>query len=413
MKKDSLYDPAAEDALVGGCLVWPQTLTEVVTVIDPSDFGTPSNGQAFAALTRLHADGARIDQTTFRDQLRRDGTYDAVGPRVLDLMHAGECPSPRAVEIVQRYSLRRRLALDLSDAQTKVRDLTVDPIATLEAHLANLASIDSPLAGGSPDDESVEEFLQRTTATPTPWLIPGLLRPDWRAIIVGPEGFGKSYLLRQIGVGAAYGVHPFVENKPIAPVSVLIVDLENPEDSLHASLDVLVRHAKEVAAPDVEPNLRLWRRPGGIDLRSRVGRAELETLISERRPELVVLGPLYKAYSIRASEGYELPAREVQQVLDDLRTRYQFAVIIEDHAPQAAAGAKRDWRPYGSSFWLRWPEIGIGLTPVGKGHTLELTRWRGDRSKTAWPSKISRSESGWPWTRPQRTQPLSAVEVAA
>jgi replicative DNA helicase len=207
-------------------------------------------------------------------------------------------------------------------------------------------------------------------------------------------------------------VHPFAE-KLIAPVSVLIADLENPEDSLHASLDVLVRHAGAVAAPNLKPNLRLWHQPGGIDLRSREGRAQLETVISERRPDLVVLGPLYKAYSIRASEGYELPAREAQQVLDDLRTHYRFALLIEDHAPQAAGGSKRDWRPYGSSLWLRWPEVGIGLNPVdNKGQTLQLTRWRGDRSKTVWPRQISRSESGWPWSV-QQAQPLGAMEVAA
>src|SRR5690606_35055657 len=54
----------------------------------------------------------------------------------------------------------------------------------------------------------------------------------WRIVIAGEEGIGKMVLLRQIGHCLAAGIHPFVANKTIEPRRVLIVDVENPADTI-------------------------------------------------------------------------------------------------------------------------------------------------------------------------------------
>lgn len=56
----------------------------------------------------------------------------------------------------------------------------------------------------------------------------------------------------------------------------------------------------------------------------------------------------------------------------------------------------REMRPYGSSLFLRWPEIGIGLKPDGEQGDLWVGRWRGDRLENNWPDKLVRGQI-WPW----------------
>jgi hypothetical protein len=123
---------------------------------------------------------------------------------------------------------------------------------------------------------------------------------------------------------------------------------------------------------------------------------ELESILRRRRPELVAFGPFYKSYSRKASESDEQVAAEVQEVLDDLRTRFSFALVGEHHAPKAQQG-HRDLSPFGSSLWLRWPELGLKLVPmVDRPGALRVQRWRGDRAEVRWPDELHRDRV-WPF----------------
>ena len=211
---------------------------------------------------------------------------------------------------------------------------------------------------------------------------------------MAPEGVGKSELARQVVTCAAYGLHPFTVD-PIPAVPALLVDLENPRELVRRRLGTLAETAHRAAKGDREP-LTLWHRPGGIDLRRRSDRVAFEDVLRRRRPKLVAFGPVYKSYTRTGRESDEQVAAEVQAILDDLRTRYSFALILEHHAPGASGGV-RDLRPFGSSLWLRWPEYGIKLTPDReRPGSLTVGRWRGDRSEAAWPDRLDRSDL-WPW----------------
>ena len=143
----------------------------------------------------------------------------------------------------------------------------------------------------------------------------------------------------------------------------------------------------------------VWHRPGGVDLRKRSDRRQFEEVLRQHRPELVCLGPLYKAFRRRAGETDEQAAAEMQEILDDLRTRYGFALVMEHHAPKAQGGV-RDLAPFGSSLWLRWGEIRMSLTPPDKSfpvRSLELLPFSGSRVEHGWPDRIDRSGNGLPW----------------
>jgi len=81
------------------------------------------------------------------------------------------------------------------------------------------------------------------------------------------------------------------------------------------------------------------------------------------------------------------------RVLDDLRTRYNFGLVMEHHAPKGQQGQKREMTPFGSSSWLRWPEIGVSLyTDKTDPRIVHVRRFRGDRlSNVAWPDQVLRS----------------------
>jgi hypothetical protein len=210
--------------------------------------------------------------------------------------------------------------------------------------------------------------------------------------------------MRQIAGAAAQGVHPFRLNA-IPPIRTLLLDAENPPDAIVETAHPIRDRAYQVAGDSYdEDRAYIWHRPGGLNLRDRKDRLTLEQVLAECRPDVLCAGPMYKLYRVGGRErGDEQATHEVQTVLDDLRTRFGFALVLEHHAPKAQAGV-RDMLPYGSSLWLRWPELGLSLSVKNSkwpkdypADALAVGRWRRDRVQCAWPDRLDRGGS-WPWT---------------
>ncbi|MBA3361938.1 MAG: AAA family ATPase [Acidimicrobiia bacterium] len=245
-----------------------------------------------------------------------------------------------------------------------------------------------------PDHDDIDPDLDDFLDAPEPehdWIIPGLIERGDRCIVTGGEGIGKSTLLRQMSVTTASGIHPFSSDK-IDPRRVLLVDCENSR-----------RHIREKMRPlRLTAGERLQRRqlivivrPEGLDLHGLEDQRWLTQKVEANRPDLLIIGPLYKLAS--GDPTAEEPAKAVSALVDRLRTVYGFAVVIEAHSPhgvQGVRGFSRTKRPYGASLWLRWPEFGLHL-----GDTGQLAHWRGARDERQWPSFLTRGGS-WPFTIP-------------
>ena len=125
------------------------------------------------------------------------------------------------------------------------------------------------------------------------------------------------------------------------PVRVLLVDCEN---SPGTTIRALRRWAHQM--PDLDTDrVMVWNRNAGIDVNTRTDRRELEAAILAHRPSLVLAGPLYNLYESEGKEDATLAADAIR-VLNRLRTRYGFALMIEHHAPHGQT-ADRDMRPIG------------------------------------------------------------------
>ena len=384
------HDPDVEAAFVGGCLAFPSRIPDYISALAPDDFYIPAHTAIWAALTDLHNTGRAIDTATVIDALRStNAPVDAA--TITELLVGGLPPLPDHTSIILRHRLARQMQALLAAALTDIA--TADPAAIADQLAADIASLDSPLTVGGPAAMTLDDIIA-TADTISPWVIPGLIRQDWRVMFVGAEGRGKSTISRQLAACAAQGVHPF-RFTPIAPVRALVIDAENPSAAIAETGKWIVDQLRRDLGDRYDPQRLhiLMRR--GLDIRSRRDRAEIETELARWRPQLLVIGPLYQCFRRRDGESHEDATEPVLRILDDWRTRWQCALVIEHHAPQGSAGM-REMRPYGSSLFLRWPEIGIGLKPDGEQGDLWVGRWRGDRLENNWPDKLVRGQI-WPW----------------
>ena len=391
------HDLEAEKAVIGAMMLSNYAIDAVSGGLVAEDFYKPSYGVIFAAIMKLRSNGSPTDAVTVSDAICALGVDD--GPATL-ISIVAEAPPVGGIthyaKIVSDHSVRRRLIGEADNLARMARDTSRLAQDALETHLGTLASLDVMQIVREPDDVSVEEFMNRPREQMEKWVVSHLLRRQHKLMLVGGEGSGKSWILRYVAVCAAYGIQPF-RHTPQKPIRTLIVDLENPEDAIYDSFEAILRQVTRVS-PQAETVNRLWWRPSGINLRSRVDLMELENVIAKRRPDLVCLGPLYAAYSNGSNDLWETAAREVQSALKTLMVRYDFGLMIEDHAPHGDSSGKRHMRPYGSAFWLRWPDIGLGMNAMKDTNELKIETWRGSRVKTDWPLYIQRGEDvGSPW----------------
>jgi replicative DNA helicase len=390
------FNAEAEGDLIGAMLLSGDAVKAALDIVEAEDFYVPTNSSLFAAMRKLHGTGQPVDLQTVGDAAKMSGEA-----RSTMLGYMSSVPSVRNVgeyaRIVTRHAAARRVLMVCAEATAAAMELN-DPYEVADRLSAELGMIDSPADTSKQRARTVEEIVA-TADDMSPWIIDGMIRRDWRALIVASEGQGKSVILRQIAMLAANGLHPF-KFQTIPKIRTLVVDLENPAASIAETGGRMAqRLLRDI--PDYDPTrCRIFERPGGMDPRTRHGKTELEREITLQRPDLVCIGPIYKMVHRRSQRGgtesHEEATSPLLAVLDDLRTRYGFGLLIESHAPNGYAG-QRDLRPYGSQQWQAWPEIGISLRPDKTSiNNWKLERFRGDRMVTDWPVALSHGDV-WPW----------------
>ena len=403
-------DTEAEESVIGAMLLSRDAIDVVSRHLTVGDFYRPALGFVFHALVRLQGRGEPCDAVSCAAELDAMGVDKTIItiPDLISLQ--SNTPSISAAEryakIVSERSMRRLMVDRAYELIFNANDLTIPATETFDGHLAQLAMIEAGILGGDVDETiAIEDFINRDQSVVSAWTIHALIRNKHKMLIVGGEGSGKSSIMRYAGICAAYGIEPF-RHRRTKPIRVLICDFENPEDALFDSFTSIIKNVNRESDWE-EPEDRLWWRPEGINLRERADLIHLENQIRLRRPDLVCMGPLYEMYQNNPKDSWETAAKDVQGKLKKLMYRYNFALIIEDHAPNDRSAGMR---PYGSSFWRRWPDIGLGLEPMMlpdqvRGEPpqfyedrFRLNRWRGQRVPTDWPKYIIRGESiSSPW----------------
>jgi hypothetical protein len=238
-----------------------------------------------------------------------------------------------------------------------------------------------------------EDFLLEEDDDSYDWVIPGVLEKQERVIVVAAEGVGKTMLARQVAICASAGINPFTMSK-MEPIRTLTVDLENPERIIRRTSRNIMNASRTLGHS--QRNLaELLCKPSGLDLLKQSDRAVLEKAIEEAKPQLLVMGPLYKAFLDPGGRTSESIAIEVAKYLDGLRDAYGCAMWLEHHAPLGSSMGSRDLRPFGSAVWSRWPEFGLSLTPdptATEGFVYNVSHFRGARDRRKFPTKMRRGK---------------------
>ena len=238
-----------------------------------------------------------------------------------------------------------------------------------------------------------DEFLKESTSDSYDWIIEGLLERRERVIVVAAEGVGKTMLARQVAILCANGVHPFTWQR-IKPITTLTVDLENPERIIRRTSRNIMDEARSLNY-SMDSSAYLVTKPDGLNLLSSADRLLLEGYLDDIRPDLLVMGPLYKSFLDPGTKTSEAVAIEIVKYLDTIRTVYGCALWLEHHAPLGSSMSTRDLRPFGSAVWSRWPEFGLSLVPdamaVGE-YVYDVKHFRGERDVRQWPTKMKRGK---------------------
>ena len=384
------HDLAAESSLLGAMLLTPSAALVGVESCNVEDFYSPPHAVIFGAIQRLVGRGASVDAITVSAEM---GSPDSVNKLIklsMDVPHQDYASD--YAKIVITHSASRRLMRHFGEGIQLAQD-GADPYILAEGTEKFVTTIGT-IKNTEPESLTIQELSLRAEEL-APVVIPGMMHQDFRTIVVAEEGAGKSLMLRTIAMSAAQGFHPF-SHQEIPPIRALVIDLENPAQAILQTAEPFDRHLqmRNPSGYDSE-RFRVWRQPGGIEIRKLSDRAELQREIAFHRPDLVCIGPIYKMYRRNANESYEDSADEAMGVLDDLRTKYGFALIMEHHAAKGKQGEKRDLSPMGSQRWMAWPEIGISLyKDVSDPTVLNVKRYRGDRlAGVSWPDKIVRDKA--------------------
>jgi hypothetical protein len=387
-------EPEAERAVLGACMLSALAIEQVQEIIEPSDFFLADHQLIFAAMKEAHGHGEVVEPISLQGYLPPGRTVDA--EYLHGLLNGTYTTSnvARYAESVAAANVRRRLI----HASSEISRMAFDGSSATAGDLIDkgrdlLASIDMPVGRG-PEDPDVQDFIDQMI-TPYDWLVPDFLERTDRCLVTGGEGKGKSFLLQQIAVMVASGIHPLALTD-IPPVKVTFIDLENSARLVARRFNRL----RELAGPKLPRRMvHVHSRPFGIDITKRPDRLWLADRCAANGAELLVIGPAYRLYggtADRGDVGQEDHIRTVTAALDDLRVRCGITLLMETHAPHGDRSG-RDLRPFGSSVWLRWPEFGVGLKESEERNYYELKHWRGARDERTWPRGFMRGTGKWPW----------------
>jgi hypothetical protein len=222
-------------------------------------------------------------------------------------------------------------------------------------------------------------------------LLGPLIVAGQRTIVVGDTGHGKTSLVLQMFAGIlACGDVLGYTGAGTGPV--LVVDLEQGMRSIRRGLrEAGLADRDDVLGVSVPDGLALDRDPEQL--------AELDRVIAEHRPVAVALDPYYKAHAVDDPNA-ERAIVDLMRVLDALRTRHGFALVLPAH-PRKDLPGRNGARKLtlhdiaGSGAIVRGAEVVVAIERLAHGYgRLRILKDRdGDLTVgEAWPLIFTRGE---------------------
>lgn len=404
---DVIANHHAEQQVLGSLMVSPNIAEQVWARLSPSDFYKSEHAVLAAELHRRHLTDQPTNPAVLVTDALTAGTAGRIGgpDYVAQLFTSVEfaLSAPVLAEDIRRAAVRRGLVEIGQRLVQRASAPSCEPLEVTTDTATALADVsEAELLTGNITVPSATEFLEGED-DPEDWVIPGLLAREDRLILTGAEGLGKMMLLRQIAVMAAAGLDPF-NARPVPPMTVLLIDLENPAQVMRSTMRSIVTQARVLGRHDLTDHLFVERRPEGLNLAEPANVAWLMKRVNLCNPDILIIGPVYKLMNDNPND--EAVARQCTVALDLVRTHGKCALLLEAHAGHGNnAMTDRPVRPVGSSLWMRWPEFGMGLRyaktdDAQEFRRVDLVNWRGARGERNWPTQLM-AGTDWPFVPPQ------------
>ena len=418
-----------EQMILAAAMLNPQA-RDVLLMLGEDDFTTHANRTIAAAIRDMHRRGDDIDSATVAEALESRGELSQCGGRIGLYEMCSALPTATNAEFYA-HRVRQATRLRMMQATTeRMREslTTEQAIGGIDElvrwRTESEAKIPGPLEADDLEGDTVDALLRRRFP-PDVWLLPGrLLRGD-RLVITGGEGAGKAWMMRQIVACAAAGMDPFTGESFGDGYRVLVLDAENGAKEMQESFARL-----DSVLPDNGWRSRVFAfdREAGMDL-TRADLGWLHRKAAAISPDLIAIGPVYKIMFGRDPRD-ERDTLALLTALDDVRVRHRAAMILEHHAPHGNGVSERSTRPAGSSYWMRWATIGLGLKahdmrdmgfdkPWGepgwknRPEYLDVERWRFMRGSKRWPHMLRKGgPADLPWVAYEDDQPTTRGRVA-
>lgn len=230
----------------------------------------------------------------------------------------------------------------------------------------------------------VGDYIMKHADTREEWLVPDWVARKSIAFMVGKPGSYKTWMLTDLAVAVAMG-KPFLDVTPDRQGPVLMFQQEDPHGPLSNRVAMVIMakaHPDGVSMVDEgEGVIRITLPPTpdppmlvheerGLSFDDDESVAELERLIAEHRPALVIMDPFYSLGALGDDHGRTL-VTEKMRVLKRLTQEYDVSFLIVHHAGHAAAD-----RMWGSVFLEAFRESTITLEKSKKsGTTVKVKRY--------------------------------------
>lgn len=251
------HDDSMEEALLGGIILSPDTLGEIISHIGADDFYQPKNRVIFEACEELYREGSKSDVNLVADKLRNEGNLEQAGgmDRLLDLVDKGVLGgyAVRYADILKRESLLRKVV----DTGQKITEMGLTGQSEQAEDVVNRAQ-SAVFALG--DDRSTQHLISlQSSIDEASQLISNLQQGNMKRGL--STGFSE---LDKLTNGLQPGQLVIVAGRPAMGKSTLAMDFAR-----HAAL-----HEKSDEFPDGIPTAYFSLEMGHIELTERLISAE-------------------------------------------------------------------------------------------------------------------------------------------
>jgi hypothetical protein len=317
------YDLAAEESLLGACLITPAAIAASVDICSPDDFHRPAHVHIYNAITDLYRNGVTVDGVTVADHLRRHHLLDAIGGAAvltdLEAKTPATASAGRYAAIVAEYSAARQMiaaADEIAEMGYRGADDIGGKLWQARALLDGVGMIVAPR--GLPLATVADVASERVQ-----WLWPGRLARGKLTILDGDPDQGKSTMSLDVGARVSTGSSMPDGHRLDEPGDVLVLSAEDDlADTIRPRLEAAGANLERIHVVDLS-------RAEDVTFPAHV--PDLEVDVIKHSATLVIVDPLVAFLSAGIDSHRDQDVRRALFALGAMATRTGAAVLTVRH----------------------------------------------------------------------------------